>query len=100
MKIMETTGFIEAERFCLIHNIDVSFVAALSDYGVIETRRNEHLIMIPDSELPPLERFIRLYAEMDINVEGIHAIAHLLKRMRTMEEEILRLRRRLAIYES
>lgn len=96
---MEITGFIEAEKFCLIHNVDVSFVYTLSDYGLIETRKQEDGILIPFAEIQPLEKFIRLHIEMDINPEGIQAIAHLLKQLRSMEEELLALRRRLALYE-
>ncbi len=45
-------------------------------------------------------RIIRLYYELDINLEGIEAIIHLLQRIDThQQEEIIALRNRLRLYE-
>ena len=96
---MEHPGFIEATEFCTVHNIELSFIYTLHDYGLIEIEKDEISTWIPEEEVTPLEKYMRLHFDMDINVEGLHAIAHLLKKMHHMEEEILLLKRKLSIYE-
>lgn len=96
---MENAGFIEAQQFCIVHNVQFSFIQTLNEYGLIEIRQDEQAAWIPEQEVQPLEKYLRMYLDMDINPEGIHAISHLLKHMSKMEEEILQLRRKLAIYE-
>jgi hypothetical protein len=46
-----------------------------------------------------LERIVRLHFELDINLEGIETITHLLERMEAMQENIARLKNRLKAYE-
>ena len=96
---MENPGFIEATQFCIVHNIELSFIYELNEYGLIEIQRDETSTWIPEQEVTPLEKYMRLHFDMDINVEGLHAISHLLKKMQEMEEELLLLRRKLAVYE-
>ncbi len=50
-------------------------------------------------KLKDLEKFIRLHYELDINTEGIDAIAQLLNRVENMQDEITRLKNRLRFYE-
>jgi hypothetical protein len=40
------------------------------------------------SELQKLEQIIRLHYDLDINLEGIDAIAHLAERIKMMQNEI------------
>ena len=60
----------------------------------------EEKIFIPLSQLSNLERFVRLYHEMDINLEGIETITYLLQRMNEMQKQILILHNRLRMYEN
>ena len=46
-----------------------------------------------------LEKFIRLYYELDINLEGIETITHLLQRINSLQDEIIILKNRLRLYE-
>ena len=47
-----------------------------------------------------LEKFIRLYRDLEINPEGIDTIIHLLNRLEEMQEKINNLQNRLSIYET
>ena len=38
---MEHAGFIEATQFCTVHNIELSFIQSLHEYGLIEIRQDE-----------------------------------------------------------
>ena len=97
---MRTEEMISANEFCVYHNIDLSFIISLQDSGLIEIAIIEEKIFVPTSELSKVEKLVRLYYEMDINLEGIETITYLLQKMSEMQEQVLQLNNRLRMYES
>ena len=91
---------IAAEVFCLNYKIDFNFLQQLHDYGIIETGNEEDQIVIPEEQLPMLEKMVRLHVDMDINAEGIETIYYLLQRIEKMQQEITQLQNKLAFYET
>jgi hypothetical protein len=67
--------------------------------GLIEVTTIEQNRFIDTERLLDLEKFVRLYYELDINLEGIEAITHLLNKIRSLQDEINSLRNRLYLYE-
>ena len=97
---MQTEEMIPADEFCIHHNIELSFIYSLKESGLIEMNSVEEKIFVPVSQLNQLEKLVRLYYEMDINLEGIETITYLLQRMNDMQQQIILLNNRLRIYES
>jgi hypothetical protein len=97
---METEYLIAIDEFCSSHNIEISFVSSLQQSGLIEITTIKDSAFIEADQLQQLEKFVRLYYELDINVEGIETINHLLHRINSMQDEITTLRNRLGIYET
>jgi MerR HTH family regulatory protein len=97
---MQTEEMIMVNEFCIHHNIDITFINSLKDSGLIDITISEEKICITESQLPRLEKLVRLYYEMDINLEGIETITYLLGRMNDMQQEIMQLNNRLGIYEN
>lgn len=96
---MPKEPLIAADIFCLSHRIEVSFIHSLYESGLIEIVVKEDAKYIPSGQLQLLEKMVRLYYEMDINLEGIETINHLLQRIQHQQEEISALKNRLRIYE-
>ena len=96
---MPATDMIAASEFCIYHNIDISFIFSLQRSGLIAVVLEEEKAFVPASELPQLEKLVRLYYEMDINLEGIETITYLLQRMNDMQKEMKALKSRLGMYE-
>jgi len=96
---MQTEDMIAADEFCIHHHIDLSFLYSLNESGLIEISRIEEKIFVPTNQLQHLEKLVRLYNEMDINLEGIEAITWLLQRVKEMQQQITTLSNRLAMYE-
>ncbi len=96
---METENSISTDEFCALYNVEYSFVSSLQQSGLIEITTLEERGFIPTSQLVELEKYVRLHDELDINLEGIEAINHLLQRIRTMQDEIASLKTRLRLYE-
>ena len=96
---MQTKNYIAVNEFCINHNIEVSFISSLQETGLIEIAFVEEMAFIDADELQQVEKFIRFYYDLDINLEGIETITHLLRRMNAMQDEITSLRNRLSLYE-
>lgn len=85
---METNDLIPAEDFCHYYNVEASFINTLEHSGLIKITSIEHTQFLPLDEIRKLEKIIRLHYDLDINVEGIETIFHLLEKIETMQEEI------------
>ncbi len=96
---MGSINFISVTDLCTGHNISTTFIMELREYGLVEIVERRKAWYIPLHELPKVERIIRLYGDLDINLEGIEVITQLLQKMEDMQNEMLRLQNRLRIYE-
>src|SRR3954454_21953172 len=96
---MQNDDLILAQEFCTHHSIEVSFISSLSQYGLLEITDVQENLYIPTSELQKLEQMMRMHYDMQINIEGIDAITHLLDRVKKMQDEIVQLKSKLSIYE-
>ena len=96
---MQTKKLIALDEFCTSHNIEISFITSLQQTGLIEISTIEEPGFIDASQLQQLEKFIRFYYELDINLEGVETITHLLQRINSLQEEIIALKNRLQLYE-
>jgi hypothetical protein len=97
---MNKANLIPANEFCASHNIRISFINSLQEAGLIEIATIEETEYIHESQLNELEKIVRLYYELDINLEGIESVIHLLQRINDMQEEITFLKNRLRLYEA
>ena len=95
---METHELIPLRDFCINHNIEITFVHSLQLSGLVQVTRQHNEELIDATQLRQLERFVRLH-ELDINVEGIETIDHLLQHVHRLHAEILSLRNKLQLYE-
>jgi len=100
MENHQTETFIDIHEFCINHHVDISFILSLQQSGLIEITTIKETAFIDASMLQQLEKIVRLYYELDINIEGIESIIYLLQRINLMHEEISILKNRLRIYES
>ncbi|MFI5185349.1 MAG: chaperone modulator CbpM [Chitinophagales bacterium] len=96
---MQTENMIVLEEFCANHQLEISFIRSLEEYGLVEISIINQTLHVPASELSQLERMARLHQELNINPEGIDAINNLLKRIEGMQNEITELRNKISFYE-
>ena len=96
---MQTDEMIQANEFCLNYHVEMSFLSALHQSGLIEVIPVGEQLCVPLDQLSQLEKMVRLYYEMDINLEGIETITCLLNRINEMQEQIQHLNNRLERYD-
>jgi len=91
---------IAVKEFCARHNIEDSFIVSLQRRGLLEVVTIDEDLFINTEQLQQLEKIILLHYELDINLEGIETITHLLERINILNKENIKLRNRLRLYES
>jgi hypothetical protein len=96
---MQRANHIAIDEFCSSWNIEISFINSLQETGLIEVVIVNGTACFDVSQLQQLEKYIRFYYELDINLEGIETIIHLLRRIDTMHDEINDLRNKLRLFE-
>ncbi len=97
---MTTDRLIPAAEFCRYYNVEDSFISSLQEFGLVEITIIEHNRFINTEKLAELEKFARLYYELDINLEGIEVINYMLQKIKDLQHEVISLRQRLQFYEN
>ncbi|GAC1453834.1 MAG: hypothetical protein NVSMB7_16330 [Chitinophagaceae bacterium] len=97
---METNELIPVYHFCLTHEIELSFISSLQQYGLVEITTVENKTYFKESQLNEVEKFVRLHYDLDINVEGIEDIGHLLEKLKEIQARNIELQNRLGLYEN
>ncbi len=82
------TNLIAVEQFCTYYNVEFSFIESLNELGLIEIIPLNDQHFLPHEQLKELEKMIRLHYDLDINMAGIDAIAHLLTRINNLQQEL------------
>ena len=96
---MNKNKLISVNDICTIHRLETSFMQSVQATGLIEIVTIEEEQYIFEDDLKELESIVRLYNDMDVNLEGVEVIHRLLQRINTMHNEIITLKNRLDFYE-
>ncbi len=96
---MEKTNLILIEQFCTNHNIEFSFIDSLKQFGLVEIVIVDEQHYLPHEQLSDVERMMRLHYDLDINMEGIDAISHLLTQIQELKRQLVASQNRLKRFE-
>ena len=96
---MTTEQLIAVEVFALHQGVEPTFVLALHERGLIDVTFVHEQHFLQPQQLARVEQLARLHYDLEINLEGVEAISHLLDRMRAAQREAAILRERLRLYE-
>lgn len=99
MKETQIDDLIAVNEFCVNHDIGMAFITLLQQSGLVEISIIESKYFVEKEQLPQLEKFVRFYYDLDINLEGIETITYLLQRIENLQNEIVLLKNRLRLYE-
>ncbi|WP_435314346.1 chaperone modulator CbpM [Cellulophaga fucicola] len=96
---MSEKTLILVETLCSHYNIEISFMDDLNNMGLIEIEIIEQNQFIHQDQISNLEKIIRLYTELNVNLEGIDVVFNLLEKEKALQEKINTLKNRLRLYE-
>jgi hypothetical protein len=95
---MQEQELIPAQEFCLHHQVEMNFIYSLKEYGLIEVFNNEGSDYLSVDQLKELEKILRLHYDLNVNMEGVDVILHLLKQLESTQHELIELRNQLKFY--
>ena len=95
---MQEHELIPAQEFCTHHHVELNFIYLLKEYGLIEIISDEGNDYLSPDRLNELEKIVRLHYDLDVNLEGIDVILHLLKQLEASQKEAIELRNQLKFY--
>lgn len=79
---------ISLHEYCELSQTDISFMHSLNDAGIISFSWQEKEAFIGEEDIPALECYAHLYYDLQINIEGIDAIRHLLSRIKSLQDQL------------
>lgn len=96
---MENEDMIPVHLVCSSHHVELTFIHALHDSGLISIRAFDEVQYVPREELKDLEKMIRLHDELEVNTEGIEVIMELLRKVESLQDMLRSMQNRLHRYE-
>ena len=81
------------------YEVEIPFFVALQEFGILEFATVEQVQCLHIDDLGRLEKVVRLHRDLQMNLEGIDVVLHLLARIETLQAELHQTRRRLQVYE-
>ncbi|MEI7597051.1 MAG: chaperone modulator CbpM [Bacteroidota bacterium] len=94
---MKTELLTPISEFCIYHKIDESFIKSLYQNNLIDIITIRDSGFVDTDQLRQLERIVRFYYDLGINLEGIEIISALLQRINSMRNEIIGLNNRILL---
>ncbi len=96
---MNIEDLISTEEICTRYRVERRFIHLLSESGFLRIVQIEKTDYIPSDDMAEFEKLRRLHYELDINLEGIEAIQHLLQQIKQLQKQNRKLKNRLRLYE-
>lgn len=96
---MSNKNLIQIKQFCVYHEIENTFIKELSNYGLVEIVIEKNDEYLQPEQLPVIEKMIRMHYDLNINLEGIDAIYHLLNRIEVLQQHLTSTQNKLRLYE-
>lgn len=72
-------AYITVQQFCTFHGCETLIIEEFMDHGIIEVQRQRDVVLIPEAQVPRIERALRLRNELGVNAAGIDIILRLLE---------------------
>ena len=96
---MEIKKYIPIAQLCELYKIETSFFNELNEVGLLEVTTIEKEWYVHQDHLYRTEKIIRIYQELNINMEGIDVVFNLLQKVDELQEELNRLQNKLNFLE-
>lgn len=73
--------YVTVQQFCAFHQCDHIVVEEFLDHGIFTVEYQGEITVIPEPEVPRVEKALRLYRDLGVNAAGIDIILRLLDRL-------------------
>ncbi len=97
---MEIENLVLIDQLCKHHNIEATFIHSLREFGLIDIVMVEDNQYLATEQLKDFEKMMRFHYDLNINIEGIDAITHLLHQIEDLQQELIATKNKLRLYYS
>ena len=96
---MNIKNLITIQKICTHYKVPESFIDSLYEFELIEIVKEDNNRCVSITQIKTIEKLMRLHFDLNINLEGVHAISNLLNQVETLQERVNYLKNRLDLYE-
>lgn len=96
---MNLEELITTQELCERYSVEQTFIRSLYESGLIQVITVEKKEYVHCDKMADFEKMLRLHYDLQINLEGLEAIQHLLQQVKELKKINLQLRNRLDLYE-
>lgn len=96
---MKTEELIRIDELCVYYKVEHTFFTHLSEAGLIEITIIENTKYIHPNLMCDVEKMMRLHNDLELNIEGIDVVFHLLQKIDDLNAELKAAKNRLGLYE-
>lgn len=96
---MNLEDLIPTEEICTRYKVEHTFINSLHESGLVHIITIEKTSYVPLEEVSEFEKLRRLHYDLEINLEGLEAIHHLLQQVKKLQKQNQELKNRLNLYE-
>jgi hypothetical protein len=96
---MNTENLILLKTVSTLYQVEPAFFSHLNELGLIEIHIIEQTQYIREDKMNDIEKMIRMYHELEVNVEGIDVVFNLLQRIERLQKDLITTQNRLKLYE-
>jgi hypothetical protein len=96
---MKPQHLISIQQFCEHYGVTEAFMNQLLSYELIKIIITDDIHFIEITQINEVEKMIRLYYDLNINLEGVDVIYNLLNQVDALKKEITTLQNKIRFYE-
>ncbi len=74
-------AYITVQQFCAFHHCETVVIEEFLDYGIFKVQQQSEILLIPEDQVPRIERALRLRNDLGVNAPGIDIILRLVERI-------------------
>jgi hypothetical protein len=82
------------------YKVEITFFFDLNELGLIEITTIEKSQYIHQKQMVEIEKMIRMYNELEVNIPGIDVAFNLLQKINSLQKELISTKNRLRLYEN
>tara|TARA_R110002126_G_scaffold74398_7_gene185567 strand:+ start:73 stop:369 length:297 start_codon:yes stop_codon:yes gene_type:complete len=97
---MIIANLIPIDVLCVHYQVNDSFFKNLVSTGLLDLHIVEEVTYVHQDSLHEIEKIMRLHQELELNLEGVDVVLNLLQKINDLQNEIVVLKNRLALYEN
>ncbi|HKJ06244.1 MAG TPA: chaperone modulator CbpM [Flavobacteriaceae bacterium] len=96
---MDFDELIEIREVLTRYKVNNDFITCIEQCSIIDYVEQNNTRYIYVKHIPKVEQIIRLHNDLNVNMEGIEAISHLLDRIENLQNKLRIVEQKLKIYE-